>query len=203
MSLAFRSWTVRLCGVFAVGSSSFALPLSGQTTVIPASVSTRVNLSARAMHTPVPATIETAEAEGAAWPRPSQPSTQPEYTATHDFGVDVPRKCNESVGADRQIHSGEFLIGGEVGSGANWFPAPGREAKIWWAPRHPAEGDTLVVRARLIDGAPADTSRFVSANWVVNSAWFYASGYMLPSHGRWLLVATSGPDWGCFVLFVD
>ena len=115
--------------------------------------------------------------------------------------MDVPRKCVAANPNESEIRSGDFLIGAEVG-GSLGAPMAGREAKIYWVPRHPAVGDTLVVRATLLD-SPADTSRFVSANWAVSTGWFYASGYLLPKSGRWLVIATSGPDWGCFILRVD
>ena len=34
----------------------------------------------------------------------------------------------------------------------------------------------------------------------VHPDYFYPSGLELRSGGRWMLVATMGPNWGCFVI---
>jgi len=63
---------------------------------------------------------------------------------------------------------------------------------------------TLLVRgARL--GAPGDTIRYEQPDdaWPTSglkSDSFFPSGITIPHAGRWLLIATAGDDWGCFIL---
>jgi hypothetical protein len=73
-------------------------------------------------------------------------------------------------------------------------------------------GAALLVRGTLL-GSPGDTIRFSKDSYAVpvtqvNGSWksgdrstsFFPSGIYLPKPGDWLLIATSGDDWGCFIL---
>ncbi len=67
---------------------------------------------------------------------------------------------------------------------------------------HPATGDQLVVRGVLL-GSPSDTVRFTLAEWsrgLPDGEFYYVSHFAWPKTGHWLVVATSGSDWGCFIL---
>jgi len=144
-------------------------------------------------------TVARAEAEGKKWPSVSVPSTQPEHSGTRVLFGDAPRTC---VGAFSigPLRSGELLVGGEIG-GADAVKGSVRAAKVWWMPKYPVRNDSLVVRAALL-GSPSDTMRIVMTTWAWSSQkgpWFYPSATRLPKTGRWLVVATSGPNWGCFV----
>jgi hypothetical protein len=167
---------------------------------------------------PVRETVAAAETEGAAYPRGPAREHDPVVFAGNPIGTPE-RKCTsgpstdvaagKSAGFDFSytpvgIRSGDFVIGGQIGAGTP--PGAGRQSKIWWAPYHnPHEHFTpLVVRgARL--GHPGDTIRYMQPN----HAWpgrgpetdaFFPSGIELPRPGRWLLIATAGDDWGCFIL---
>jgi hypothetical protein len=102
------------------------------------------------------------------------------------------------------MRSGEFLVGGELGGAVS-----AREIKVWWEPMHPATSFALVVRGTRLSPA-GDSVRYLNEGWAIGGSpatgavgpVFYASGIRIPSPGRWLLVATSGPDWGCFVVDV-
>lgn len=153
---------------------------------------------------PIRETIAAAEAEGAAYPRgPAR-----ERLATVFVGRSVgttERKCVDGPTtklAVSQIRSGDFVIGGQIGG---WrTPLAGKASKIWWAPYHNPLDDsaTLVVRgARL--GHPGDTIRYKKSDIgyaMFKSDAFFPSGLFLPRAGSWLLVATAGDDWGCFIL---
>jgi hypothetical protein len=118
-------------------------------------------------------------------------------------------------GATRR--SGDFVTGAEIAA-----LTAGREGKVFWTPLHdPASvHSTLLVRGTFLD-QPGITSHFSSSNY----SWpfkenppslpirdseidraqgaTYVTGVSLPNAGRWLLVATSGPDWGCFIVTVQ
>jgi hypothetical protein len=80
----------------------------------------------------------------------------------------------------------------------------GHQSKIWCVPYHnPLDHSTsLIVRgARL--GHSGDTIRYKQAGIAYNvlkTDAFFPSGLLLPRAGTWLLIATAGADWGCFVL---
>ena len=116
------------------------------------------------------------------------------------------------------IRSGEFVIGGMLG-GTSALRV-GRAGKVWWAPLHQSRDmPPLVVRGRHLTAVrgpgltvPADTVRHVKSNvaWPVTSGappvpeaereYFFPSGITVPQGGRWLLIATSGENWGCFII---
>ena len=106
------------------------------------------------------------------------------------------------------IRSGEFVIGGNLGG----FSATrgGKPTKIWWAPQVNSKNmPPLVVRGWNV-GVPTDTFRFTTDRVAVPGKqssvpadqrdYFFPSGITLPHAGRWLVVATSGSNWGCFFL---
>ncbi len=74
--------------------------------------------------------------------------------------------------------------------------------RVWWIPMHPATGETLVVRGTLL-GSRSDTVRFTMPEWsrgLPDGEFYYLTRFVWPKAGHWLVVATSGADWGCFVL---
>src|ERR1051325_11099445 len=163
--------------------------------------------------------IAAAEAEGSMFPRRAAPVVLARaFVPTPSLDVSSfenkgseNRKC--VVGYEMgPIRSGEFVIGGQL-SGPRAM-MHGRQGKVWWAPlHHAAEMPPLVVRGRNLEN-PSDTVRFTSSNiaWPVTPGgprvqesdreYFFPSGITIPTAGRWLLVATSGADWGCFILSV-
>lgn len=150
---------------------------------------------------PIRFTVADAEAEGARWPRRSEPSTQPPSGGVEQWTDATPARC--SVGGTAMlIGSGDFRIGGNVNGAES-----GHQVKIWWEPKHPAESFSLVVRGARLGPVP-DTLRYLQSGWAIGGSPrtgatgpdFYPSGIAFPSPGRWLLIATSGADWGCFVL---
>jgi len=146
-----------------------------------------------------------AEYEGSKYGRLDLPGTLGANFRTEVNGTSD-RKCVE--GYERgPVRSGEFVIGGQLGGmlGAT----AGLPAKIWWAPLHFGSSmPTLVVRMRNL-AAPTDTVvvsnnriGFVKSSESGGNEYFFPSGITLPRAGRWLLVASSGPNWGCFILRV-
>ncbi len=154
-----------------------------------------------AAHAPIRFAIKEAEAEGRNWPQRAEPTFQPTTGGAEHWNDSAPRQC-VSGGSNNAVRSGDFVIGGDIhGAGS------GREVKIWWEPKHPAASFSLVVRGARV-GPVSDTLRYVNIDWAVGGSpkvgltgpIFYASGIAFPSAGQWLLIATSGPDWGCFLL---
>jgi hypothetical protein len=141
-----------------------------------------------------------AEKEGAVYSRTPTRVTEAE-----------PRVCAIGLGLG-PARSGEFTIGGNLGGGAAM--RAGRPGKVWWSPLYATRDmPPLLVRGRSLTN-PQDTVRFTSANvaWPVTPGappipeaerkYFFPSGITIPTPGRWLVIATSGPNWGCFILSV-
>ena len=148
--------------------------------------------------------IEKIEEEGRAHPPAGAAFELPyEFTTTDWIGSEE-RLC-VTVSETVKARSGEFVIGGRISELQH-----NEARKVWWAPLHNSDPMKLVVRARQLDPRSA-TSRFESdlvarpsggnRDWGdVN--WFFPSGYDVPSAGRWALVATTGANWGCFIVEV-
>lgn len=153
------------------------------------------------MTIPIPRNVLEAEAEGATWARRTGGTTQ-RGDAAKGWQTDVPRKCM-TARASAPLRSGEFFIGGELNSG----PRPSGQVKIWWEPKHPADSLPLVVRGVSLTN-PADTLRQMMKELAIGMGpdgratgpTFFPSGLWFPASGRFLVVATSGADWGCFIL---
>jgi hypothetical protein len=117
------------------------------------------------------------------------------------------RECVEARGMG-PVRSGDFIIGGELGDDPPIFPRV--PAKIWWAPLHNSESmDSLVIvgerlsspmQMRLALGTIAFPLWPGQTIPPARREYFYPSGTIIPDWGRWLLVASSGANWGCFIV---
>ena len=167
----------------AVGAAAPTLP--AQTLLIPAG-SNAVQVTAAA------------EREGAAYQRVAGPSDAEARTCALPW-------------FNAPVKSGEFKIGGQV-SPVDPLKA-GQQGKIWWAPVHNAKDmPPLVLRGRNLT-TMKDTVRLTISGVAYTGTpgsrtpesrrtYFFPSGTTLPTAGRWLVIATSGANWGCFVLTV-
>jgi len=139
-----------------------------------------------------------AEREGATYRRAAGPSDA------------APRTC-ALPWFNAPVKSGEFTIGGDV---SPVLPlTAGRRGKIWWSPiHHSKDMPPLVLRARNLT-TMKDTARITlpgvayagtpgSRRPESERTYFFPSGTTLPTAGRWLVIATSGSNWGCFILTV-
>jgi len=103
------------------------------------------------------------------------------------------------------VRSGDFIAGPFESYNDVWKQGYG---KLWW---HPSEmtpkRPLLVVQATRLD-EQAESRVFESSDiaWPsgpneseATSLKFYPTGIRLPSLGRWMLVATAGNNWGCFI----
>jgi hypothetical protein len=151
--------------------------------------------------------VARAEDEGSRHRRVAQPPVTP-VRFLGPYSGTAERRCVAGV-AIGPVRSGEFVIGGQLGESElgklGAFPGPrrGKGAKIWWNPLHSAQGMGLLVRARRL--GTADTLTFSStilANEGSPTTRFFPTGFVFPSAGRWLVVATADANWGCFVLTV-
>lgn len=145
--------------------------------------------------------IGAAQLEGQAFPRIHE---RPDDT--------VPRRCILGRGAG-PARSGQFTIGGMLGD--DRAMVAGRQGKVWWRPLDGAQNmPPLVVRGRNLSNL-RDTIRFTTSAVAypvplfsrasVNESkreYFFPSGITIPTSGEWLVVATSGANWGCFILTV-
>jgi hypothetical protein len=148
-------------------------------------------------------TVQVAESEGAALGRIPDPTVTQSAFAHHRFGGTDKRRCvsSDSGVAPDGSRSGELIVRNGFDFGANV------DHKILWMPLHlPADRRTpLLIRAALI-GHPADSLRLQVSNWatagVSHEQFGYPSLIRFPTVGTWLVVATTGPDWGCFLVTV-
>jgi hypothetical protein len=149
---------------------------------------------------PIPRTVAEAEADGKSFLRADSVGLYAQATGTAN------RKCVEPfLPAPRgpmgpATQSGEILIGGTT-----QIPGPAGAmrsgAKIWWMPLHGANGALHIRGSRL--ASPTDTVRltFTTIGHTGGGS-MYPTNLHVPSKGLWMFVATSGRDWGCFLLSV-
>jgi len=148
--------------------------------------------------------IRDAEEEGKDHPTsPSPERKAPVFERT--VGGDMGRVCVE-ISGKRPTRSGGFVT--EV-----FYLYENEEAGEWgakmpWAPLHLQEevfanGNVrgVVVRtASLDEPSKIRTQEFNAVSGFEELGSAYASYVRLPGEGPWRMVATSGPDWGCFDL---
>jgi len=157
----------------------------------------------------IAATVDAAEAEAKTFPRGELPGVASPLLS-QPFGGSAERKCispsRDGPIRNGSLRSGEFII--RTTFGGPWGLRQNRDHKILWMPLHnPYEyRDTLVIRAARI-GDAADSLRKVISNWAWSPGLKTNSGFpslvRFPTAGDWLVVATAGNDWGCFVLTIE
>jgi hypothetical protein len=154
--------------------------------------------------------IARAEADGAAYPY-VEAANPHKGSFIRGMAGGTDRRCYEGIDLG-PVRSGEFVIGGQL-SGARGMRA-GLQGKVWWAPfNHSRDMPPLEVRGRSLSN-PADSLRYTTATvaWPVSPGsqlvaesareYFFPSGITMPAAGRWVVIATSGNNWGCFILTV-
>ncbi|MDQ5822981.1 MAG: hypothetical protein M3441_02080 [Chloroflexota bacterium] len=167
-----------------------------------------------AQGSPVAATSTPSTSAATATATPSRPYSAEEDARTHptapppdnprpQFNKNYPgaaqRTCVDVAKYDI-ARSGEFVAGNFQLFIQQWRPnLPERQGKIWWVPLHQDQMQQLTVKViRHEDLATIVRVHSFSTIAENEQGSFYPSGIALPSAGRWRLVATSGPNWGCF-----
>jgi hypothetical protein len=160
----------------------------------------------------IPATIREAEAQGADFAHDAPQVAQQSYFSDFPFGGTAERRCVVAAAyhlytsaPNGSLRSGDFIVRGQfVDADRGRFQAA-KEHKVLWVPLHGPSllKPPLVIRAARV-GNPADSVRFRIESLVHGppSLYGYISEVSFPSAGQWVIVATAGNDWGCFVLDV-
>jgi len=164
----------------------------------------------------IPATVREAEAQGAVFALDApQAVRQPYFGDSSGFGGTAERRCVVAASyvaytsaPNRSLRSGDFIVrGGLLNASWGGFRAA-KEYKVLWLPLHGSSlrKPPLVVLAARV-GNPADSVRFRIDDMARGAEpsgplYGYPSLVSFPSAGQWVIVATAGNDWGCFVLDV-
>jgi len=162
----------------------------------------------------IPATIREAEAQGADFAHDATQVVQQSFFSDFPFGGTAERRCVAAAAyvaytsmPNGSLRSGDFIVRGEF-SKASWGGIQAvKKHKVLWLPLHGSSSRIpLVVRAARI-GSPADSVRFRVEGLAYSPGpsgrlYGYPSEVSFPSAGQWVIVATAGNDWGCFVLDV-
>jgi hypothetical protein len=170
---------------------------------------------------PIARTIAAAEAEGATFPRGPAPDSS-RVAALGLAGGDGRRTCLRMPfgTSDTTVRAGDFRVPHD-------FRAikPGVLSRTYWRPLHePVSTTPLVVRAAYLSATAStrtmyDTLRVIEPNTVYGGRqptpaeiaedpnkrrWSpygtYLMSMIFPRSGAWLVVMTSGPDWGCVIV---
>ncbi len=161
----------------------------------------------------IPATVREAEAEGAELAH-NTPAVAGQRYFTDPFGGTAERRCVVAAAyhaytsaPNGSLRSGDFIVrGGFLDASWGGFQAV-EEHKVLWLPLHgSASRIPLVVRAARVGNA-TDTLRFRVEGLAYSPGpdgrlYGYPSLVSFPSAGQWVVVATAGNDWGCFVVDV-
>ena len=163
----------------------------------------------------IPVTIREAEAQGADFAHDAPQVVQQSYFTDSRFGGTAERRCVVAASytaytsaPNGSLRSGDFIVrGGFLDASWGGFHAV-KGYKVLWLPVHGSSSQKppLVVRAARI-GSPADSVRFRIDGLAKGTGpsvplYGYPSEVSFPSAGQWVIVATAGNDWGCFVLDV-
>ena len=149
----------------------------------------------------LPRSIAEAQEQGARHPRLDWKSVASQIGGRHVPGS-TERRCVD-VGSEREVRSGDFVAGNFAAYSGIWARGSG---KLYWIPHRLAWPDSstpLRVAAVPLDpgSGPRVFEKRTSARTVgvIPEVHFFPSGFRLPGKGTWMLVATAGPHWGCFI----
>ena len=134
-------------------------------------------------------------------------ATVPEGLSEPTYWMEVPgagtseRRCVE-VPTPGPVRSGEFRL-----TYMPVRPQAGRPHKIAWSPTDGSPSMSLQVRGRLVSDSESAlalrTSRIARTTGADDDTWyFFPSMIEFPASGEWVVVATSGANWGCFIFDV-
>jgi hypothetical protein len=141
------------------------------------------------------AQIAAAEAAGASFPRASGTADAPARTCTIVRPDQIVFPSPRIDPAAFNLVSGDFVA---FSISFGWDRTY-QQAKIPLTPRHPeAIGNGLTMLLVRID-PPGDTVRLEVPAFATGST-FFPTGPKFSMPGRWMIVATAGVNWGCFVL---
>ena len=164
----------------------------------------------------IPATAREAEAQGAGFAHDAPQVAQQRYFSDSPFGGTAERRCVVAAeyvaytsAPNGSLRSGDFIVrGGLLNASWGGFQA-GKGYKVGWLPLHGSSlhKPPLVVRAARIGNAADSVHLRIEGLAQATSGgseplYAYPSLVSFPSAGQWVIVATAGNDWGCFVLDV-
>jgi beta-lactamase regulating signal transducer with metallopeptidase domain len=167
-----------------------------------------------------PGSITDAERQALSHPRPAGAELLNDFDNVATAPGTTERQCME---LQSPVRSGESVAGvstllrradGQVRVqtvNPLAFPGPaGMERTLWWSPKYLAAGLApwlLEVRAVRLDKPATPGVSYFFKNWItVFSAqtpdrrrYVYPNVHELAREGRWMVIATAGPNWSCFV----
>jgi hypothetical protein len=149
--------------------------------------------------------LAAAEAHGRTFARLDEPLHLPRVVASGEVTLEgsSERECVE-VPSRRGVivRSGEMLIGGSIGyplTDEGWM-------KVWWRPLKSSEGMALSVVGQKLGSVNELIGVRTSGPTISSSPeskrpddLFFPGGIQFSSAGKWVVVGTSGAQWGCFV----
>lgn len=152
----------------------------------------------------MPRTVAEAEAEGRTWPQDSVAASGPSQLIDGEFPGTPERRCVD-VDQGGWLRSGDF----EGGKFRGWL-----QQELFWTPhrlRYGARGEVPVFSLRMVRLDAQAPARVLEKDRSARSAnvpvekekRFYITRLELPSPGKWMLVVTAGPHWGCFIETVE
>jgi hypothetical protein len=140
------------------------------------------------------AAVLSAEAEGARYAHPTAAQLADGATFQNLPGTDQ-RRCVRA-GVNHDVRSGEFMAGPFDYYSWLWQQ---QTAKVYWQPRISPRA-TLHVTATDLDREETAVAWDFSSVASGSNGLFFSTSPRVPRPGRWLLVATAEPNWGCFIL---
>lgn len=159
----------------------------------------------------VQATIQQAEAAGATRPHESAEVPSQSYFVDSRFDGTAARRCVSDTAypssPSGSLRSGDVIV--RAGWGRPLGFRAGKEKKVLWVPLHGSRSRRLPLLLHAVRiGNPGDSVRFhidglAKGGGRPEPLYGYPSEVSFPTAGQWLVVATAGNDWGCFVFDVE